>query len=323
MRQHWEFIANRLVGTQGGRAYSSLLVAAAVHVGVFAVLAQWIRHHETWLPPIVSTAWTTVDDELPDAELSKVQDELQNQVSILAGGANNGHIFHARRVTSAVTPQVSPRLGQVFSSAMQDSIPDSLNEAVSGTDSAGASGKGGTGQGDGSGNGDPNGFFGVPVLGQRIVFVVDCSKSMNHPHDSDAKTRFRRLKLEILKSIQTMSPEMEFFIIFFNDQAHPMPAVSLQRAMPSTKIHYLNWMTKIKAIGETDPRRAIGMALRLNPDIVYFLTDGSFHRAIQADLLKLRSPKTSIHTFTFGDREGEETMKLIANNNNGQYHFIP
>ncbi len=120
-----------------------------------------------------------------------------------------------------------------------------------------------------------------------------------------------------------MAPEMEFFIIFFNDQAHPMPAANLQRALPSAKIRYLTWMTKIKAIGETDPRRALGMALRLNPDIVYFLTDGSFHRSIQSDLLKLRSPKTAIHTFTFGDREGEETMKLIAARNKGRYHFIP
>lgn len=323
MRQQWEFIANKLAGTRGGRAYSSLVVAAAVHVSVFAVLAQWIRHQESWVPPIVRTAWTTVDDELPESETVTAHEELQNQVSILAGGANNGHIFHARRVTSAVTPQVSPRLGQVFSAAMQDSMPNSLDEPVSGTDSAGASGKGGTGRGDGSGNGDPKGFFGVPVIGEKIVYVVDCSKSMNHPHDSDAKTRFRRLKLEILKSIQMMSPEMEFYIIFFNDQAHPMPASQLQRAMPSTKLRYLNWMTKIRAVGETDPRRAMGMALRLNPDIVYFLTDGSFHRAIQADLLKLRSRKTAIHTFTFGDREGEETMKLIAGNNNGRYHFIP
>ena len=60
----------------------------------------------------------------------------------------------------------------------------------------------GTGNGRGDGTGDGDGFFGIsPAVGQKIVYVVDKSRSMNHPHDSEAKTRFRRLKIELVNSI--------------------------------------------------------------------------------------------------------------------------
>lgn len=161
----------------------------------------------------------------------------------------------------------------------------------------------GLGWGDGFGNGEgsdaADSFFGLRPVGRRVVFVLDCSRSMNHPHNTDAKTRFKRMKVELIKAIQGMGPESEFYLIFFNDFAIPMPARGLVPAADQPKLHYLNWMKDLKADGNTEPREALQLALRMQPDILYFLTDGSFTWRVQQDLLRLQSGRTEIHTFAF------------------------
>lgn len=161
----------------------------------------------------------------------------------------------------------------------------------------------GLGDGDGSGDGEgsdaADSFFGLRPVGRRFVFVLDCSRSMNHPHDTEAKTRFKRMKLELIKSIQGMGPESEFYLIFFNDFAIPMPSPVPVQAAEQPKLKYLYWMKEMKAEGNTEPRIALQHALKLQPDILYFLTDGSFTYRVQQDLLSLQSGKTEIHTFAF------------------------
>ncbi len=78
-----------------------------------------------------------------------------------------------------------------------------------------------------------------------------------------------------------------------------------------------------RAVGDTDPRAALRYALQLKPDVIYFLTDGSFDRRIGHELEKLVQPNAVIHTFAFGDRIGEKLLKKIAANNRGRYHYIP
>ena len=324
MKKLWTELSRRLVGHRDGQTYSSLTVAAAVHVCAFAVLAQFTRSQKFEIPPIIRTAWKVNDDQLPEPAVMIAPEQLVNtRVSLIAGGVNTGELFRTRRTIAARRPQLLSNRGLSAAATTHDELPSDLSETVDGAESAGASGTGGTGQGNGNGHGDPSGFFGTPMNGQRIIYVVDCSRSMNHPHDSESKTRFRRLKLEIVNSVQSMDPQMEFFIVFFNDQAHPMPAKQMQPALPRHRHRYLNWLTQVRAVGNTDPRQALGMAVRMQPDVIYFLTDGSFDKAVQADLLKLRVANTAIHTFAFGERDGERTLKLVAKNNKGRYHFIP
>ncbi len=194
-----------------------------------------------------------------------------------------------------------------------------LNANVGGAttpvDSASGS-RDGLGSGDGIGNGEgsdaADSFFGLRPVGRRFVFVLDCSRSMNHPHDTEAKTRFKRMKLELIKSIQGMGPESEFYLIFFNDFAIPMPSAVPVQAAEQPKLKYLYWMKEMKAEGNTEPRLAIQHALKLQPDILYFLTDGSFTYRVQQDLLSLQSGKTEIHTFAF-DAPFTDNMRRAYN----------
>jgi hypothetical protein len=183
----------------------------------------------------------------------------------------------------------------------------------------------GRGEGEGDGVGGGSGFFGIPLdLGQRIVYVVDNSLSMNHKHDSPAKTRFKRVQVELINSIWHMQPQQQFFVIFFNRETAPMPARSLQPATPWAKEHFLTWVAEMKTAGApTDPRQAMELALRLEPDIIYFLTDGEFDRGVNRQLLQIRQVRTTIHTFAFGDARSAAVLTDIAKNNQGKYTYIP
>src|SRR5690606_18314104 len=165
-----------------------------------------------------------------------------------------------------------------------------------------------TGQGRGGGSGAGEGaaeggaFFGLAAEGRRVVYVVDAPRSMNHPHPGPMKTRFGRVKLELIRSIGAMTPEQEFFIIYFNDQAWPMPATTLMLAVPSVRARYLRWAVEAKASVTPDPEQALLAAVSLRPDVIYFLTDGDFQpRIVERVRRANQRSQVKIHTIGFGD----------------------
>jgi hypothetical protein len=82
-------------------------------------------------------------------------------------------------------------------------------------------------------------------------------------------------------------------------------------------------VAKFKCHGKTDPRDAMKMALRLRPDVIYFLTDGEFSFGAERDLLALPRTGTVVHTFCMGDPSGERVLKALAGIHGGEYHFVP
>ncbi len=181
----------------------------------------------------------------------------------------------------------------------------------------------------GSGNGlGSGGFFGHNPKARKIVYVVDSSKSMNFPHDSVGKTRLGRVKLELANAILSMEEDQEFFVIFFSDFAIPMPARQLQAATPRSKKKYLSWVAKVPGIGTTEPLQALLLALRLQPDTIYFLTDGQFNPSIVRAFNKAaeashRGQKIVVNGICLGNREGEQVIRELTENNSGTYTFIP
>lgn len=186
---------------------------------------------------------------------------------------------------------------------------------------AGGKGKG-NGLGDGIGNGAK--FFGIAPSGRRIVYVVDCSGSMNSKYEHEVvKTRFNRVRLELVNSIGQMDVDSEFYVIFFNNEVISMPTEEMQLATKENKEKYLRWVATASAGGgPTDPREALYKALKLGPEVVYFLTDGEFHPRINRDLLALHQYHAKIHTFAFGTNLGEFVLKKLALRNGGEYLFV-
>ena len=138
--------------------------------------------------------------------------------------------------------------------------------------------------------------------GQRIVYVVDCSGSMLTRH-LEAQNRFERLKIELRRSIQGLAEDRKFFVIFFNETSIPMPAPKeMQPAGESVKRKFLSWVDAQQADGGTDPADALRFALRLQPDTIFLLSDGSFSPKTAKLLRVLNRGKVTIHTIGFSDQ---------------------
>lgn len=286
--------------------YRALGVSTVVHVCVIGIIGLWtISDSHSIISTGVDTAWTDPSDDVDETHVETIEIPREQTVQQSAGSI----------VTTALLRQPTER-PDIFT--MPD---DGMLAAVMSDQTQGAVNLGEKytvnyaslqGNGNGSSDGDGNGFFGTESSGQSFVFVVDCSLSMNHPHASEAKTRFRRLKVELVKTITKMNSENRFFIIFFNETAISMPAQSLQYATATRQKQFLYWMQKIRADGETDPRPALRMALKLRPDVIYFLTDGVFELPVRRDLLKMQRTKSTIHTFSFSHPVTPEMQQAIG-----------
>ncbi|MEZ6048152.1 MAG: VWA domain-containing protein [Planctomycetaceae bacterium] len=174
--------------------------------------------------------------------------------------------------------------------------------------------------GDGSGTG---GIFTADLTGKDIVYVVDASASMNSPYPGREKSRFGRVKIELIRAIRSMSPDRKFFIIFFNTEAMPMPGRKMQLAGEQNADEALIWMSKHRAEGETDPSNAIQLALSMRPDVIHFLTDGEINPLLIETVRKINQGRVSINTYCISNRDGENTVLKIAEQNRGTYKFVP
>jgi len=277
----------------------------------------------------VESRWSAAEI---DTELARVETEVAATVAAEdsdAGGLS-GEMLEVRteRVDNA-PPSVSlPRetpdpLSEWLAARTQENdMARIIGPVTSGTSGDGGNGNGrGDGTGDGQGAGVP--FFELRAEGRRFVYVVDGSLSMNHPYPGEYKTRFNRLKIEMARSISKLNAESEFFIIFFNDQAHPMPAAAMQPARSDIRAKSFQWLASVMAEGRTDPRPALKMALKMRPDVIYFLTDGEFPPEIARDLEKLTQREVTVHTFALANPDAEATLRVVAERNGGKYTFVP
>lgn len=303
----------------GWSFYVSFLASTTVHL-VLVAIGAWL-FLETVEPP----RDTAIDGGLKAPPVSRLQRRIERvsrpSISLEVSRSQSSNAGRFR----AAGPLPAANIERPTQSAPL--IVDDGTGIGSGVDWGetvdGISATAGAGDGSGGTGGSGPGFFKVKTEYKSVVFVVDCSTSMRKPHASQWKTRFRRLQVELVNAITRMKSDQKFFIIFFNDKAKPMPARRLQPAVPAVKRHYLRWMARQRPNGQTDPRRALAIALKLQPDAIFFLTDGVFGFGIRKQLMAVRQDRVAIHTFAFGNAKAETSMKAIAEANGGKYVFVP
>ncbi len=191
----------------------------------------------------------------------------------------------------------------------------------------GGLGEAGDGPDDWSGRGSPSGvekgFFGIGDTGKSFVYVVDCSDSMNE------RNKFRRAKYELMRSLEQLSSDQRYFVIFYSDGAYPMDADEPVAATEQQVAQTTEWIQDVEAGGGTNPLPALLLALAMQPDAIYFLTDGQFDPQIMLELRgrnrdnrRLSLTQIPIHTIAFGDRRAEGLMKSISRSSGGRYRFV-
>ena len=160
-------------------------------------------------------------------------------------------------------------------------------------------------------------FFDIEARGGKFVYVVDRSGSMRG-------NRLQDTKAELIRSVQSLIQTMEFFIIFYDNSHEPMPASGLVKASGPNKSRYLGWVEAMGCQSGTDPRQAMLMALSLEPDAIWLLSDGQFD--VQAcDVIRAANPdaRVPIHTIAFHSESGKDVLARIARENRGRYRFVP
>ncbi len=171
------------------------------------------------------------------------------------------------------------------------------------------------------GDGKSAEFFGIRTPGRRFVYVIDRSGSM-----ASGDQRFLKANKELLTSVLRLRSRQQFFVCYFNTASTPMPGGALAKADRNGKQKLANWMHSVFPLGGTDPSSSLQIAVRMKPDAVFLLTDGQFGPPALQLLRQINPPgkgQVSVNTIAFVTRAGEQLLKQIAQENRGDYRFVP
>ena len=257
-----------------------------------------------------------------------------------------------QNMTSEVENQVledvklaSPPMENVLSNSLPsasdiaasiNASPD-LGSLATPSDAVGQSGSGMSGQlGDALNSSQmmAANFFGLEATGSVFCFVVDCSGSMRGEP-------FVTAKRELLRSISQLKPNQRFFVVFFSQKLFPMQLDGPEMpdshptavyATPENLSKLQQWMETVPIGAGGPPNEALKLAIELESDSVFLLTDGVTRSDVasylqrtnrQEDELDGPQIRCPIHTIGFYSREGEALLQRIASENRGQYHYVP
>ena len=171
--------------------------------------------------------------------------------------------------------------------------------------------------------------FGVSGSGSRFVYVFDRSDSMN----GFGGKPLRAAKAELIRSLSTLSERQRFQIIFYNDKPTPFKVGGMPLQMVSGEDGYAslaeNYVRSITAFGGTEHQTALKMALRMSPDVIFFLTDASIPRLSGTQLREIKNRSdavgATIHCIEFGAQAvgaPDSFLRDLAAQNRGQYQYV-
>ena len=168
-------------------------------------------------------------------------------------------------------------------------------------------------------------FLDIRDAANRFVYLIDCSGSMAGP-----PIRYAREQLKA--SIQNLTKTQQFQILFYNERAHamslkPRPNTGMYRATPSNIAAATRFIDSWQPDSGTDHAPAIKAALRLRPEVIYLLTDGTEPRLAAGDrdrIRRLNRGGTRIHCIEFGKGgplDIENWVEKMALQNDGVYQY--
>jgi len=172
-------------------------------------------------------------------------------------------------------------------------------------------------------------LFGVSGSGSRFIYVFDRSDSMN----GYAGKPLHAAKSELKRSLQSLSEAQQFQIIFYNETAKPfVPAGSplqLLTGDASMIRRAVNYVDAVKAFGGTEHYDALRLALRMGPDVIFFLTDARVPRLTSTQFAEVKRladrSGATIHAIEFGPEPtspGDSFLRKLSSDNRGEYRYI-
>ena len=178
-----------------------------------------------------------------------------------------------------------------------------------------------------AGGGARVGLFGTEGEGFKFVYVFDRSESMG----GSGRNALRAAKAELKRSLESLDTNHQFQIIFYNEQPvqfNPTGRVGkLAFGNEPNKRRAVRFIDSIIPSGGTEHESALMLALKLQPDVVFFLTDGDEPQMAPGQLAKIHryAGGTVINTIEFGvgPKQGQYNfLQKLASQNGGNYVYV-
>ncbi len=171
------------------------------------------------------------------------------------------------------------------------------------------------------------GVFGATGEGYKFVYVFDRSGSMG----GSGRNALEAAKAELLASLRALGQTHQFQIIFYNDRISKFNPTGdpdrLVFATEQNKQAASRFLATITADGGTQHEAALSAAIKLRPDVVFFLTDADEPKLYPAQLQRIHRMANGITIntieFGYGPRVAEDNFLVrLARENGGQHAYF-
>ena len=285
------------------------LVSVLVHMGLVVVLglcALGVQQHlsesmDVQLAPVPNLSSDTLDellgsdlDEGASGLLAEEFDTTLPPTPIVAELPTDSHEAIAGLNGEWKPLPVSADGNPALMSGLGDGMGGGLLTHL------GGKGNGGEGNGESGGTGrslpDTTSFFGLAGEGNKFVYVLDRSDSMNvvisrHSEQTQLGSiiPLYAAKIELKRSLSTLSESSRFQIVFYNTQTrHFRPGKTYHKLYPATKEYKqaaYNFIDYTRGLGGTDHKIALEAAVDFDPDVMFLLTDGREENDLPFDVV--------------------------------------
>ena len=170
-------------------------------------------------------------------------------------------------------------------------------------------------------------LFGLTGEGYKFVFVIDRSGSMG----GDGRNTLRIVKNELVECLKNLDSVHQFQFVFYNHrpvQFNPSGrSGQLAFATDDNKRRAERFLDRISAEGGTNHEDALRLAVRMQPDVIFFLTDADEPVIEPKQMARISAMAAGIviNTVEFGagpKPEGRSFIAELARQNGGQYAYI-
>ncbi len=175
----------------------------------------------------------------------------------------------------------------------------------------------------------------IPTKSESIIYVIDISGSMgwdSMPYtgldgQQTSGPRIDRAKVELIRSIQSLSSEFEFNVLAYDCDIRRWSA-GKQKAEPGPKASAISWVGALRPIGATGTGPATAAALQdKNNFTVVLLSDGAPNCGANDHLAMIQAANTqraAIHAFGIACYGSfEQFMRDVASTSGGRYYAVP
>ncbi len=171
--------------------------------------------------------------------------------------------------------------------------------------------------------------FGIDSEGYSFIYVFDRSASMASP----GNLPMNAAKAELRASLNHLEDLHQFQIIFYNESPTMFNVTGVAGRLPfaneRNKQMAMRFIDGIVADGATNHHSALLMAMKLKPDVIYFLTDAEDDDALsEAEMARIRDSNRggiTIHCIKFGHHDEpprQNYLGKLAAENGGRYTYV-